>query len=574
MSLKIAWRALEGDRILHSYEFKNLKEENRPYTYIQLFDDIKHSLKCPNYVLESAKVHKDVDTHKGIKASTDDDIFEAFESFGTNLVSLFLKHSSTCQCEKPVQNALSLMMTNARADAGKDRPSLIENPKDNKQKLYNVFLTYCAENNYVFPSNKGKLPNKLILAATELMFYIDGHYKSMKEHTHTHYPNILSSHFSGYNTPEKHGHRKRQLANLSENSLSSKLAVLREILLASDYLNQFPLANLKLLLNQLVEFCESYCQYLKRQQKRMKLVHETPREKTDLEKQTDVHLCKVTTQATKHAEIAKIEEKLNTLEPFKPVAVREIITPGLERRRVHDIIDMIKTTGLNKKSVLYVHHVGGNKQNLNMLWRLDDTNDMGDLIKRCTSTIQDVKASVPTYERRVTKRAFIEAYGKYACKTVLRSMFANLTGSASAPTNLSAKEIDERFAIALECEDTSIIWDLRHVSKVNSSDQFKVFFEETEKYLSEDLAVHERRHGSILYLAKAVGFRDLRVRVMERLPPETPIPSTKWLRYQFQAINPFAKTAKYFIGRLNIKMMVQKRQVYRMFILFISNVYT
>ena len=68
------------------------------------------------------------------------------------------------------------------------------------------------------------------------------------------------------------------------------------------------------------------------------------------------------------------------------------------------------------------------------------------------------------------------------------------------------------------------------------NDQFKVFFEETEKYLTEDIGtpVHERRHSESPYLAKAISMKDLHQRIQERVPPSTPVPSVKWLRYQFQ----------------------------------------
>ena len=95
------------------------------------------------------------------------------------------------------------------------------------------------------------------------------------------------------------------------------------------------------------------------------------------------------------------------------------------------------------------------------------------------------------------------------------------------------------------------------------SEQFEVFFKATEQYLQEEVgtAVQERRHSNMLYLAKAISFQDLHKRVCEMVPEGTAIPSKQWLRYQFQATHPNAKTAKYFKGRMNIKSMVKKRQV-------------
>jgi len=96
---------------------------------------------------------------------------------------------------------------------------------------------------------------------------------------------------------------------------------------------------------------------------------------------------------------------------------------------------------------------------------------------------------------------------------------------------------------------------LRNQPPANKKDRFKIFFETTEKYLSNDVgaACHDRRHGEQLYLAKAISFADLHKRVKELVPEGTEIPSVKWLRYQFQPINPYAKTSLFYKGRIKIK---------------------
>ena len=77
-------------------------------------------------------------------------------------------------------------------------------------------------------------------------------------------------------------------------------------------------------------------------------------------------------------------------------------------------------------------------------------------------------------------------------------MFRDLTGDKSASFNLSTVEIDQRMNYGLLCEDSGILVDLMNQpSKNTDSDGFKVFFEETEQYLSNDLSVacHGWRHG-------------------------------------------------------------------------------
>ena len=576
MSKKIAWRVFEGDKCIKSYEFKDLIEESPPFSYIQLFNSSKESLKlqCQNYALSGVKAHPNMDTVKGVKAMPDDDIFPAIEDFNMRFFSLSIVHDSKCTCAltvaQPRQNAFSLMMACAKQNASQDRPTLIADPKTKKDELHNEFLKYCSENSFEFPSNKGRLPSKLVTLVVDLMFYVDAHYEGMKNHTPGYdFPDVFKKRFSGFNKPESHGHRKRQLSNLSCQSLSAKTNAIQELLMASDYMNRFPLANLKMQLTKLVDFCSHYCTYLRLQQKRVKIDLNQPKEqqKTELEQKTDVFVCKINKEPSGNSELRKIEQRLSEVNMYTPVPIREVVTPGLERRRVHELLDIIKSRGLNKKAVLYIHHVGGNKQNVNCLWTIDDS-PIGETIKKCSETIERLKQNIPKYERKITKRAFIDAYGCYASKACLRAMFASLTNDASAPQNLNEKEINERFEEALSCEDPSIVYDLRHSSKTGETDRFKVFFAETEKYLNDDVAVHERRHNQQLYLAKATSVRDLHTRVKERVPEGTPVPSMKWLSYQFQPINPHLKTARYFTGKINIKRMVQKRQVNHFLIFF------
>ena len=54
-------------------------------------------------------------------------------------------------------------------------------------------------------------------------------------------------------------------------------------------------------------------------------------------------------------------------------------------------------------------------------------------------------------------------------------------------------------------EDQHLMVDLRELN----SDKFAVFWEKMKVYLNESSAVHERRHGEVMYMAKAVSVQDL-----------------------------------------------------------------
>ena len=75
-----------------------------------------------------------------------------------------------------------------------------------------------------------------------------------------------------------------------------------------------------------------------------------------------------------------------------------------------------------------------------------------------------------------------------------------------------------------------------------------------------EVAVQERRHGEITYLASALSSRDMLEEVAKRCLQGTPIPSEAWLRYQFWPTAPSKRSASQYTGRLKVKYMVQARQ--------------
>ncbi len=65
------------------------------------------------------------------------------------------------------------------------------------------------------------------------------------------------------------------------------------------------------------------------------------------------------------------------------------------------------------------------------------------------------------------------------------------------------------------------------------------------------------------HLAKAISVQDLLEQVSARCPPGTEIPSKQWLRHQFWPKTPSNKNSLQYTGKLNIKFMIQARQLPR-----------
>ena len=135
-------------------------------------------------------------------------------------------------------------------------------------------------------------------------------------------------------------------------------------------------------------------------------------------------------------------------------------------------------------------------------------------------------------------------------------------GDDSTSSTTSEAEIDTRLREALDMEDPDILIDLRH-QNTNGSDKYETFWQKCLTFLNECTAVHERRHGETVYMARALSVRDLVDQVSKMCPEGTPIPSNQWVRLQFCPKNPRTKAASQFRKRLPIKMVVQKRQFHQ-----------
>ena len=135
------------------------------------------------------------------------------------------------------------------------------------------------------------------------------------------------------------------------------------------------------------------------------------------------------------------------------------------------------------------------------------------------------------------------------------------TGDASAASQLSEQEVNERVRLFVQMEDPEIVLDLRSLN-TGQKTKYDCFWDEVEKFLQEDvgLAVEERRHFEITHMAKVISVRDLLQQVAVRCPPSTPIPCRSWLALQFWPKNAHAQSRIHYTGRFKVKYMVQARQ--------------
>lgn len=237
-------------------------------------------------------------------------------------------------------------------------------------------------------------------------------------------------------------------------------------------------------------------------------------------------------------------------------------TPVQSRRLRYLFIRELEK-GLTSPVCFLTYCHGSSIGNLHFIWKAPDdaSAESGSCVENIR-VIEEIKKELPVYHTRAMRKEFYNMYGRLTPHTkpyILRSIYQCLTGDTSASRTTAEEEIDERMAEALAMEDPESVVDLRELNK-NGSDRYSVFWEKCNQYLTSCTSVHERRHDSVTFMAKAISVRDLVEEVSKLCPEETPIPSRSWVQLNFCPRNPHTHSAKLYTGRLSAKHMVQKRQ--------------
>eukprot|EP00731_Ephydatia_muelleri_P010010 Em0005g596a len=310
--------------------------------------------------------------------------------------------------------------------------------------------------------------------------------------------------FSDYNIPEASQHRKRSPSSLSREDLLALSQKLFSIL-HHQFWMRVNWIELKSPVKVLAQSLSKYAEYLANKRVRMQEIHTS----SDTTRQLGENLTVCFTKA------------------------RSSHPPYLQ-----PVIDTVTAAGL---------------QNPVELGRFFLWIEGGDMT-------ENLKKDIPQYHSRAMRRAAFEKFGLVmkTTKSALRYLYK---GDSSASANLEESEIDARVDTFFELEEPSLIYDLREHYKGNQS-KFDVFWQRAKEYLEEDVgtAVDDRRHSTIVHMAKAISVRDLREKVKERCPPGTLVPSDEWIRLQFAPSCVSSHTALRYTGKLQVCHKVQQRQ--------------
>ncbi|GBC46844.1 hypothetical protein GLOIN_2v1782174 [Rhizophagus irregularis DAOM 181602=DAOM 197198] len=197
----------------------------------------------------------------------------------------------------------------------------------------------------------------------------------------------------------------------------------------------------------------------------------------------------------------------------------------------------------------YSFNSGNNSFNVTWVWKVNICVSESERMNESQKLTSGLEELVPQYLSRKQKYAFINSaetlFGANTVKkSILRNIYKTLTQDSTAANCENKAEIDARVVRALHLGDPNIVIDLRELN-LGRPEKYNVFWEYCQKFL----------------VAKAISVKDLRIQVAAICPDDTPIPHKQWIHLQFWPKNPQNNTSLQYTGRLQVKFMVQIRQL-------------
>ena len=454
-------------------------------------------------------------------------------------------------------DAFAILMCSSREQfARKTLPSRVT-VRNKKDELHNAIITFFEKEELKWNASEveGGTAGNTILVLRDALWYIDGHYCKLAEHSCT--VPVVFKQFSDYNVPQMSKHRKRVNTSLSAQVLQSHSQRLFASLQAG-FWDRTCWKTLKTEVEVLARMLQKYANIVSEKRLKMMELHSSPEQvRTIANSMTVQHLA---TRHTLEQCLKGLSSAVEEAGPDVPVPLEKFLPS--ERHRRYEYMEHVKA-GMNMPTVLVTYSPGRNIVNLHWIWHTTCT-DISSALQSCQPILKSIRSDIPQFHTRAMRQAVYEKYGLISPSikiSVLRHMYKDLVGDSSAAATTSQSELDERVCAFFELEEPDLTYDLRQLYSGRAS-LYDTFWEKAKQFLEEDVgtAVDDRRHSQVVHLAKAVSVRDLREQVTDRCPPDTPIPSEEYIRLQFLPRRKNTKTAEYYTGKLEVKRMVQQRQ--------------
>ena len=419
-------------------------------------------------------------------------------------------------------------------------PPYISPEKNKKDKLHNALLQALSDEGlgWIDPLKYGKV---VITDVCKLLWLIDGHHNVFSSRS-CHIP-LFFSKFVGYNRPELSKHRRRSISNMNRDKLLEHAATLQDYA-TSSWIQQPEWEIFRSSLIKLIESISSYAAYLAVRCRAMTVHHSSSEPAVNFCDASNVRYVAARSDAVSPL-LSNLNTAVSNSPMYKKIHVNDY-APKDRRQRYLYVQELER--GLSSSIFFFTYSHGSSVGNNHFVWRAPDHVSAEACSVENLRLIEEIKSQIPTFHTRAMKQEFYDLYGRISPQSkpyILRSIYRSLTGDQSTSKTSSEDEIDNRVAEALSMEDPDIIIDLRELNS-NKSDRFSVFWDKCSQFLSTCTSVHERRHDSVTFMAKAISVRDLVQEVTKLCPEDTPVPSTAWVQLNFCPKNPHTNAAKHY----------------------------
>lgn len=469
--------------------------------------------------------------------------------FQCKYITYYVQQEADSYKESHVKrNAFDIMMSGRLNDSY--LPQKIEKDKlIVTERLYNMVVDYLQKVNAGFThENAESCGKRVAIVLRDTLWYLDTHHEKFKERS-----NPLPKAFEIFQNHNKWKQNRHRQPSLTQEGLYSHEQSISAVLMLPMVVTQ----RNSVLARDLSDLCKAMTKYrLYLEQSTVRV--EKARSSTIPVRTTETHSALTTIAASVVCpqQYQELQRHLDKNPPYTPVDVGDFVTVDrFERRKYIANIQLVSDVSM------YAMPYGNCLGTVTILWKIERNSENHE--SRNGGVILEVSKKLPLYSTREMRRSFIQTYSKKANvkPMVLRAIYRELFNDSAAAASLREEDLDHRVvSFFMESEQPDLLLDLRKLNGNPGSTMFNTFWEETAKYFEEQAQVHDRRHEhNFTYLPVAISVEELRLKVKERLPEGTPVPSSEWLRLQFWPPNPYAARALKHTFRLDVKFAVQTR---------------
>ncbi len=374
-----------------------------------------------------------------------------------------------------------------------------------------------------------------------------------------HIPQFFSK-FENYRDPAAHAHG--QLPPLASSHVSELSGKLFDVL-GLPCLQSPRWKDIHSAVHDLALSLQKYADYLRSTTKRVQKMHEMlePARKPTSGDSSLVRRIDGSVRSALHvSRYVAAERRLQEAAQYEDVIFLNDIAPSERMARWRYMHEFSMPFAVE----VYSYSGGGNQSTLYWAWRAPPDPDNS----KTTRNITKINQGLKVYHTRAMRKEFVERYSFLTklSSTVLNEMYQHLTSDGSALPSTVSQKVQQRLRLAIDAQDPELVYDLRALNS-GRREEFDQFWDAARSVINQQAmqAVDDRRHSATCHMALAMSTEDfvrqVKAHLEERCDALPPIPSTSWVRYQFSPPNPFTEQATRYTGRLNLRFMIQARQL-------------